>query len=190
MKKFIVINFLLLLGFCYYHDSCRADIYRYVDENGVIHFTNIPNHKDYRLIIKNSKDSRYKERRYDNIIRTLCRKYNIDTALVKAIIKAESEFNPYAVSRKGAQGLMQLMPQKARELRVSNPFDPYQNLKGGIRHLRRLLDRFDGNISLVLAAYNAGENVVMRENRVPPFKETRNYIKKVLEYKKYFQVEK
>jgi soluble lytic murein transglycosylase len=190
MKKFIVINFLLLLGFCYYHDSCRADIYRYVDENGVIHFTNIPNHRDYQLIIKSGRDFKYKEKRYDNIIRTLCREYSIDTALVKAIIKAESDFDPYAVSKKGAQGLMQLMPHRAKELRVSNPFDPYQNLKGGIRHLRRLLDRFNGNISMVLAAYNAGENVVLRENRVPPFKETRNYIKKVMRYKEYFQAMK
>ena len=116
MKSFIIINLLLVLGFCCYHDSCSADIYRYVDKDGVLHFTNIPNHKNYRLIIKSGRDSRYRERQYDNIINTLCKKYSIDTALVKAVIKAESDFNPHAISKKGAQGLMQLMPQRAREL--------------------------------------------------------------------------
>ena len=187
MRIFVISSFLLILGFCCYHDSCSADIYRYVDRTGVVHFTNIPNHNKYRLIIKSGGDSRQRERRYDNIINTLCEKYSIDTALVKAVIKTESDFDPNAISKKGAQGLMQLMPQRARDLRVSNPFDPYQNIRGGTSHLRSLLDRFDGDISLALAAYNAGESVVLRKNGIPPFKETRNYVKKVLKYKEYFQ---
>ncbi len=169
------------------HSRCSADIYKFVDEHGVIHFTNTPTHKKYRLILKEGRKTGYNEKRFDHIIKPLCRKYSIDTNLVKAVIKAESDFDPYAVSKKGAQGLMQLMPQKARELNISDPFDPRENLKGGISYLRNLLDRFKGDTTLALAAYNAGENAVLQYNKVPPFKETRNYIEKVMKYKKFFQ---
>lgn len=188
MNRFVLFNVLVIAFFYCYQEKCSADIYKYVDENGVVHFTNAPNHKKYRLIIKDGRDSKYNENRYDHIIKNLCKKYSVETALVKAIIKAESDFDPNAVSKKGAQGLMQLMPQKARELSVSDPFDPHENLNGGISYLRNLLDTFNENIPLVLAAYNAGENLVLKENRVPPYQETRKYIKKVLEYKKNFQI--
>jgi soluble lytic murein transglycosylase-like protein len=119
----------------------------------------------------------------------LCKKYAVDEALVKAVIKAESDFDPQAVSKKGAQGLMQLMPETARDLSVSNPFHPIQNMEGGIRYLRRLLDQFQGNLHLTLAAYNAGENAVVKyNNSVPPFEETRTYVKRVLEYLKDYQL--
>lgn len=106
-------------------------------------------------------------------------RHGVDPNLVRAIVKVESNFNPGAVSRKGAMGLMQLMPSTARQLSVSNPFDPQQNVDAGVRHLRQLLDNFGGDLRLSLAAYNAGAGAVSRNNGVPPFIETRNYVRRI-----------
>jgi soluble lytic murein transglycosylase-like protein len=106
-------------------------------------------------------------------------RHNVDPNLVRAVIKVESNFNPHAVSRTGAMGLMQLMPVTARQLKVTNPFDPEQNVDAGVRHLRQLLDNFGGDVRLTLAAYNAGVGAVMRNSGVPPYSETRNYVKKI-----------
>src|SRR6266850_2560894 len=113
-------------------------------------------------------------------IREVAVRYDIQPILVAAIVEAESEFNPRAVSRRGAQGLMQLMPGTASSLRVSDTFDPYENIEGGVRHLRRLMDRYRGNLPLVLAAYNAGEQAVMVYGGVPPYRETRQYVSRIL----------
>jgi Transglycosylase SLT domain len=113
-------------------------------------------------------------------IREVAVRYDIQPILVAAIVEAESEFNPRAVSRRGAQGLMQLMPGTASSLRVSDTFDPYENIEGGVRHLRRLMDRYRGNLPLVLAAYNAGEQAVMVYGGVPPYRETRQYVNRIL----------
>jgi hypothetical protein len=113
-------------------------------------------------------------------IREVAVRYDIPPILVAAIVEAESEFNPRAVSRRGAQGLMQLMPDTASSLRVSDSFDPYENIEGGVRHLRRLMDRYRGNLPLVLAAYNAGEQAVMVYGGVPPYRETRRYVNRIL----------
>ena len=113
-------------------------------------------------------------------IREVAVRYGISPLLVAAIIEAESEFNPRAVSRKGARGLMQLMPETASSLDVQDSFDPYENVEGGVRHLRRLMDRFNGNLPLVLAAYNAGEQNVVNYGGVPPYRETRRYVAKIL----------
>jgi hypothetical protein len=113
-------------------------------------------------------------------IREVAVRYDIPPILVAAIVEAESEFNPRAVSRKGARGLMQLMPETASSLRVSDTFDPYENIEGGVRHLRRLMDRYRGNLPLVLAAYNAGEQAVTVYRGVPPYRETRRYVSRIL----------
>ena len=113
-------------------------------------------------------------------IREVAVRYDIPPILVAAIVEAESEFNPRAVSRRGARGLMQLMPDTASSLRVSDTFDPYENIEGGVRHLRRLMDRYRGNLPLVLAAYNAGEQAVMVYGGVPPYRETRLYVNRIL----------
>jgi soluble lytic murein transglycosylase-like protein len=106
-------------------------------------------------------------------------RHNVDPSLVRAVIKVESNFNPNAVSRKGAMGLMQLMPQTARQLKVSNPFDPEQNVDAGVRHLKQLMESYGGDVKLTLAAYNAGQGAVARSAGVPHFAETRNYVKRI-----------
>jgi hypothetical protein len=115
--------------------------------------------------------------------------YEVDSALIRAIIMVESSCNPRAVSHRGARGLMQLMPVTAKWLGVEDAFDPALNIDGGVRYLRRLLDRFDGNIELALAAYNAGSRYVLKYGGIPPFRATRSYIKKVLWYHQQYQVE-
>src|SRR5438128_12465497 len=113
-------------------------------------------------------------------VRAVAIRYRIAPLLVAAIVEAESEFNPRAVSRKGARGLMQLMPLTASSLRVEDTFDPYKNIEGGVRHLRRLMNRYNGNLPLVLAAYNAGEQAVAVYGGVPPYRETRRYVSRIL----------
>ena len=170
----------------------EADIYKWIDPHGVTHFTNMPNNKNYRLIIRSRRELVRglggDEKKYEALIQNLCKKYKMDTALVKAVIKAESDFDPNAVSKSGAQGLMQLMPGTAQDLQVSDSFDPRDNLDGGIGYLRKLLDMFNGNLKLALAAYNAGENAVIANNyQIPPYPETQNYVKKVLSFLSQYQ---
>jgi soluble lytic murein transglycosylase-like protein len=123
---------------------------------------------------------------YEQHITRASRTYQVEAALIKAVIMAESGYNPNAVSHKGAQGLMQLMPGTAKWLGVVDAFDPALNIDGGVRYLRRLLDRFDGNVQLALAAYNAGSRHVRKYGGVPPFKATHIYIKKVMKYRKRY----
>jgi len=116
----------------------------------------------------------------DAFIKKAAARYNVSPDLVAAVIEAESEFNPRAVSRRGARGLMQLMPDTAKTLGVDDPFDPRENIEAGVRHLRALMDRFGDNLPLVLAAYNAGEVAVIKHRGVPPYRETRAYVKRIM----------
>jgi hypothetical protein len=124
---------------------------------------------------------------FEGIIHKVAERYEVDPALVKAIIMAESSYNPNAVSRKGARGLMQLMPRTARALGVEDSFDPEDNIDAGVRYFKQLLDRFNGNVKLAVAAYNAGSRKVQKYHGVPPFKYTRYYVAKVIEYHQTYQ---
>ena len=118
-------------------------------------------------------------RDYDPFVKEAALAFDLDPRLIRAVIQAESAFDPWAVSRAGAQGLMQLMPELSKEFGVNDPFDPRQNILGGAEYLKQLLDRFDGNMELALAGYNAGPTVVARYAAIPPFKETRRYVKTI-----------
>lgn len=185
MVFFWVILGLLLSGSI----PAEADIYKYVDEEGVIFYTDSPMGKKAGLLVKKENvvtaaipktTLQQLNPNYHSIISEKASKYDIDPQLIKAVIKTESNGNPVAISKKGAIGLMQLMPYTANELRVANPFDPEENIEGGIRYLRYLLERFNGDLTLALAAYNAGPKSVEKFGTVPPFTETRQYVKKVL----------
>lgn len=126
-------------------------------------------------------------RQFEGIVRSASYRYDVDPYLVLGMIRVESNFNAYAVSHKGAKGLMQLMPGTARLHKVDNVYDPTQNIYGGVRHLRLLLNQFDGNIQLALAAYNAGAGAVAKYNSIPPYRETRNYVQRVMGYYQYYR---
>jgi len=186
--------------------AARADIYLYRDVDGVMHFTNAPSDGKSRLAIKErplppaprmlvrSHGFPYGSifrapiptampTSYDSLIREIAQRNNVEYALVKAVIKAESDFDRLAVSPKGALGLMQLMPQTAAAHQVRNVFLPRDNIEGGCRHLRMLLDRYEGNLTLAIAAYNAGTQRVEEAGGVPPIQETREYVARVLRYR-------
>ena len=128
-----------------------------------------------------------RERNYHSIILEAGNKYDVDPALIKAVIMAESSYDPMAVSKKGALGLMQLMPGTADELDVEDPFDPVHNVNAGVKYLKGLLNEFEGNLELAIAAYNAGSKKVRKFNGIPPYNTTRNYVKKVFQYYQYYQ---
>ena len=169
-----------------------ADIYRYIDENGVMHFTNTPtsNAREYKLYIREKATiSRnfYAPDKFDRYISDASAQTGVDSRLLKAMIKAESDFNPRAVSKKGAMGLMQIMPENFKMLDLQNPFDPWQNIRAGARYFQQLYQRFNGKLALSLAAYNAGPTAVDRYKRIPPYKETEEYVRRVLRYYRTFK---
>jgi soluble lytic murein transglycosylase-like protein len=175
-----------------------ADIYKYEDSEGVIHFTDAPTDRRFKIFMRDiAKDKRLRTNfglgkvsrnpaEFDQIINSCSTEFGVDRSLVKAVIHAESGYNPNAVSRKGAAGLMQLMPATAQNLKVANSFNPADNIRGGVRYLRFLLDTFKGDVTLALAAYNAGLGNVAKHGGVPPYEETRNYVSKVLNYQKTY----
>jgi soluble lytic murein transglycosylase-like protein len=160
-----------------------ADIYRYQDENGVWHFTNVRTDVQYKLYIKEShKTGSEYIQEYSRIIKEAARTFKVESSLIKAVIKAESNFDPLTVSRKGAKGLMQLMPETADDMEVADPFSPEENIFGGTRYLQLLLERFGNNKRLAIAAYNAGPEVVETYRGMPPYSETTSFVDKVLYY--------
>lgn len=163
-----------------------ADVFVYKDQNGVLTFTNAPSHGGYRRILRDDSRRgttvRPLNASYDHLIVTASGRHSIDADLIRAVIKTESDFNATARSHKGAMGLMQLMPDTARLHNVVDAYDPVENVEGGVRHLRMLLDRYQGNLELSLAAYNAGSGAVEKHRGIPPFAETREYVRRVLRF--------
>src|SRR6266568_1369865 len=173
-----------------------ADIYKYEDKEGVLHFTDAPTDHRFKVFMRDiKKDQKLRTnfgcvkdpKEFEPIINSCALEYGVDKSLVKAVIQAESGYNPNAVSRKGAAGLMQLMPKTAEGVKVSNSLDPAENIRGGVRYLKFLLDTFKGDVSLALAAYNAGLSKVAKYGGVPPYEETRNYVAKVLNYRSSYR---
>ncbi len=175
----------------------QAEIYKYVDGNGRMYFTDRPKHSGYRLVLKSRKGWRESRIAYKNMeanrkrfaskISAVARSNDLPVGLLHAVIATESAYDPNAVSRTGAVGLMQLMPATAKRYGVNNPRDPAENLSGGTRYLKDLLKRFDNNLELALAGYNAGGGAVEKYgNKIPPFVETQAYVRKVIKlYEQY-----
>lgn len=201
MHRYIYTIVLTAFSWCLVNGIVKpamADIYRYEDEDGIVHFTDAPTDKRFKIFMRDLKKDRLLRTKlqfassvnpaeYEQIIASCSAKYGVSPSLIKAVIHAESGYNPNAVSKKGASGLMQLMPGTARSLKVSNSFDPKDNVEGGVKYLRFLLDTFRGDVSLAVAAYNAGLNKVAKYGGIPPYNETRTYVNKVLSYMQSYQ---
>jgi len=180
--------------------SAKADIYTYTDASGIVHFSNVPDHKNFKIVVAAQRDenrseptrgqiqvSQAEKSRFTPLVEEAARTYQVDAALLHAVISAESGYNPAAVSNKGAVGLMQLMPETARRYGVADSLDPEQNIRGGTKYLSDLLRMFNNNLELAVAAYNAGENAVIRHGyNIPPYRETLAYVPKVLKLQKKY----
>ena len=196
IKKAIVF---LMIFICGPSVSFAGDIYKYVDENGVLHFTDTPiagekmelfikdRSSTRSSYIRNDYSSYYSSDEFNDIIEEAASANEVSSSLIKAMIKVESNFNPNAVSPRGAKGLMQIMPGTMRDLNIDNPFNPYENVMGGSRYIRALLRRFNNELTLALAAYNAGPGMVEKYKNIPPFEETIGYVQKVLHFHRMYQ---
>lgn len=201
MKLSEYVSILILVGLCVARPAW-ADIYAYSAGNGAVNLSNVPSDSRYTILtpaqrevapvagIASSQPKFANKAQYNQIVAEVARAYDLESALLHAVISVESNYSSSIVSRKGAVGLMQLMPETAKRYGVANPFDPVQNLHGGARYLRYLLKIFNNNISLVLAAYNAGENAVLKYGKsIPPYRETENYVPRVLAFYRRYQSE-
>jgi len=190
-QKSLLITFLLLTAFLLAPIPVSADIYIFVDKNGISHFTDTPTSSKFRLYVK-GKRPRHRaplnKKCYDHLIKKAAQKFNMDFSLIKAVIEVESAYNPRAISPKGARGLMQIMPFNFTKLQLSDPFEPSQNIMAGTRYLNQLLHQFKGNIQHALAAYNAGPGNVDKYNGIPPFQETQNYVQKVMALHQIYRI--
>jgi len=181
--------YLLLLSFfagLWLTPPGAADVYVYKDKQGVLTFTNVPTHQGFRRVIREGYarasslgSSAYS---YEDLIRSASDRHSVDPDLIRAVIKVESDFDSSARSNKGAMGLMQLMPETARLHNVVDLYNPSANIDGGVRHLKLLLGKYQGDLELSLAAYNAGIKAVEKHGGIPPFAETREYVRRVLGY--------
>lgn len=185
MRHSLIIALLIVFAGFFSPGGSSADVFVYKDKQGVLVFTNVPTHQGFRRIIRettgqfepfSSADG------YEDLIQSASERHQLDADLIRAVIRAESNFNSSARSHKGAMGLMQLMPETARLHNVIDAYDPVDNIEGGVRHLRMLLGRYQGDLQLSLAAYNAGSQAVEKYRGIPPFLETRDYVRRVLQY--------
>jgi len=191
-----LITLVLVSGACFV-EPAQAGIYTFTDANGVMHFTNVPSTPRYagmkRVAYVPEPAAARRARpvdpsRFSPLVEQAAREHQIDQALLHAVITVESGYDPQAVSHRGAVGLMQLMPQTARRYGVRNMYDPAQNIQGGARYLRDLMGKFNNDLTLALAAYNAGEDAIVQHgNRIPPYRETRSYVPRVLDYYRQYQ---
>ena len=192
-KRALVLYALLMAGiavpFLWPDRGSAKGVYIYKDRKGVVHFTDAPTESKFRLVRIMADGGSVKRTMYqidhkdlDRLITNAAKTYDLDPALIKAVIKAESAFDPRAVSFKGAKGLMQLMPATAREMNVVDAFNPRDNISGGTRYLRYLLDRYQGDVKLALAAYNMGPERIRENKNIPPIRETRLYLQRVMKY--------
>jgi len=188
---------LVLVSGALFFEPAQAGIYTFTDTNGVMHYTNVPSTPRYagmkRVAYMPESAATRRTRqidpgRFSPLVEQAAREHQIDQALLRAVIAVESGYDPNAVSHKGAVGLMQLMPQTARRYGVRNMYDPAQNIQGGARYLRDLMGKFNNDLPLALAAYNAGEEAIARHgNRIPPYRETRSYVPRVLNFYRQYQ---
>ena len=198
INRFLTVS--AIIGFSLLSAGVYADIYKYVDKHGRVILTDKPKNAKYKRLVKTwkgweeQKETRITRtefnqnmKKYSSTVDYVAQRYRLPKSLVHAVITAESAYDPSAISRAGAVGLMQLMPETAKRYGVRNRMNPYENIHGGSRYLRDLLIMFDNNLILALAAYNAGEGAVKKYGyRIPPYKETQTYVKKVIAYyKKY-----
>lgn len=172
-------------------DDNQVKVYQYTQDNGVVMFADhAPSQSTYRVLLYDCfacdldsdidwQNMPLKDHDYSELIQAAAKEYDLEPALIRAVIHAESAFNVYALSRAGAMGLMQLMPDTAKSLGVTNAFHPQQNIDGGSRYLAKMLQRFDGDIELACAAYNAGPTTVSQYQGIPPYPETQAYVKRV-----------
>lgn len=189
-KRFLSIVFFLWAvgGTLWVCVPVRADIYRYVDSQGIIHFTNTPTVPGYSIYMREAPvpSTRGLPGQYEGYISAAARKHGVSPSLIRAVIKVESNFNPRAVSRAGACGLMQIMPETGKTLGIVDLFDPKENIFGGTQYLKELLTQFQGSLPLALAAYNAGPDKVQSRNGIPRIPETRSYVRRVMRYLEYY----
>jgi soluble lytic murein transglycosylase-like protein len=195
MRKNKFIIGVIIVGWIFAVNPLRAEIYTYIDRQGTLHFTNVPVRSDEKIQIRKISElssclsgSSSMNRQYDYQIARAALTYEVPFSLIKAMIKVESDYNPVAVSRAGAKGLMQIMPANIKAYGINNPFDPHENIMVGTQYFKSLFEKFNGNLTLALAAYNAGPTCVEKYDCIPPYEETQAYVERVMSY--YQQLKK
>jgi len=184
----LTLSFILVIALLLSLSAAQAVMYSYVDEYGRLHFTNVPADPRFKEIPGFDQIRELAEHvRYSSFINSAAKRYNLAPELIQAVIKIESGFNPFAISEKGAMGLMQLMPDTADDMRVGDPFDPEENILGGTRYLSLLLKRFNQDKRLAVAAYNVGPTTVAKHDAVPPIPQTRQFVDRVMRFYREFE---